>query len=157
MSGDAASGPGRAALRPLEDYRSATPRPILVPALLIGSATAIAISMPLAWHHREIPGPRAGLAVVHGYEIASWLIVAALLEIIFASRFHWRGFGYYGKWLLTILACLVTLAMFADYVDSGNRAAQLNMAGYYGPGFYVGLAATALLIVSVPAAWRTRD
>jgi len=142
-------------LTPLEDLHAEPRRLVLVPAALVAAVVLFAISMPLAWHHHVIPA--AGYTIVHGYQGANWLIVAAVIALVFAIVVRRRGFGYYGRWLLTIVGFLVTLGVYADYVDAGSRAYQIYVAPYYGPGFFVGVAATAVLVITVVAAWRTRD
>ena len=47
--------------------------------------------------------------------------------------------------------------MFADYVDTTTRAAQLYVVSvYFGPGFYVTLAGLFTLVAALVLAWRNR-
>ena len=68
-----------------------------------------------------------------------------------------RKLGGYSRALLSLLALLITIGVYADYIDAQTRAAQLYVAAYVGPGFYVAVAGTALIILSAVLVWRVRD
>jgi hypothetical protein len=123
--------------------------------MLVVVAVLDAVSMRLAWHRRVVPGD--GLRLVRGIESANWLIVVAALAFLFAMRFFWSTPGTLARWLMMITAFAIVMGMYADYVDWGDRAAQLNVQAYYGPGFFVGLAAAAMFISVTVLAWRFRD
>jgi hypothetical protein len=119
------------------------------------AAVLFAISMRLAWHHHVVPA--AGYTVVYGIQGASWLLVAAGLAAGFALRFAIQFPGGYSRALMSFLAVLITIGIYADYVDAQTRAAQLYVAAYVGPGFYVALAGTALVILAAVLVWTVRD
>lgn len=123
------------------------------------AALLVAVAMPLPWHHMRLLN--GGYTIVRGMETDSWLILVALIGLAFVSRFQRWPPRFYAKWLLTITAVLTAFGMFVDYIDWQNRAAQQagtltgpNTGTYFGPGFYVALAATAFLLVAAVIAWR---
>jgi hypothetical protein len=124
---------------------------------LVFAAVLFAISMRLAWHHQPLPGPVAGYSVLYGIQTASWLLVGAGLAAGFALRFAIQFPGGYSRALLSMLAFLITVGIYADYVDAQTRAAQLYVAAYVGPGFYVALAGTALTVLAAVLVWTMRD
>lgn len=143
-----------APLRPLSDYMSpaARPSPVL-PAVLLAGALVALVSMPLPWHHHDIPAH--GYTIVYGYQGANWLVVVAALCVVFAVRFLLMSPGFYAKWAVTIVAFLTTLGMYGDYVDSQDNAAQIFVKMYSGPGFYLGVALVPVLIAAAVMTWRT--
>ncbi|MBV8301241.1 MAG: hypothetical protein JOY68_04905 [Candidatus Dormibacteraeota bacterium] len=142
-------------LTPLSAYRKTPRRLVLLPLLLTLPAVLWLVSMPLVWHHHDIPGE--GYTVLHGYQVDSWLIVAALVSLGFALRFHRWGFGFAGKWLLAIFAVIVAIGLWADYIDNQIYAASVYAGSFYGPGFIVGALGAAVLVAALPVSWRTED
>jgi hypothetical protein len=127
----------------------------LLPAALTISPIMIAASMPLAWHHLHIPG--SSFAVVDGFSADSWLILVAVLAIAFAIRAFLTMPGLGVKWAVTVLAFLTVNGMFIDYFDWSLRGVSLYVQPYYGPGFFVSLAAAAVLVLAAILVWRTPD
>ncbi len=74
-----------------------------------------------------------------------------------ALRFFIKFPSVYSRASLTLLAFLITIGIYADYLDEQDRAGQLNAAAYVGPGFYVALAGMALIILAAVLVWRVRD
>jgi hypothetical protein len=143
-------------LKELADRAKAPPVPARTLALMLAATVPmIAVSMPLPWHHRIIPG--GGFTVIHGIEGANWLLVVAAIAVALGLRFRSLPAGYYTKWLLTITAFLTVIGMFAEYIDTQTRAAQNHVDAYVGQGFFVGLAATALIVASTVVAWRSAE
>ena len=143
-------------LKRLSEYESAAaPKALMSASALFLAAATFVVSMPLAWHHRFIPGD--GYTVVHGYQGASWLNVVAAVAVIFAVRLIRVPPGMYTKWLLTIAAFATFIGMAADYFDTLSRAAQVFADAYFGPGFWVSLAGTGLVIAASVVTWRTRS
>ena len=143
-----------APLKPLSDYMAPAERPSVVPSLvLLVAALVAAVSMPLAWHHHDVPA--AGYTIVYGIQGANWLVVVAVICAAFAVRFLRNSPGFYAKWSVTFIAFAVTLGMFADYLDSQDNAAQIFVKVYNGPGFYLGVVLVPVVISAAVAAWRT--
>lgn len=145
----------RGSLTPLSEYRSAPRRLLLLPAMLTIPAVLWVLSMPLPWHHHDIPGD--GFIVLFGYNVDSWLIIAALVAVGFAVRFRRHGIGLYTRWWLAIFAGAVCIGMSVDYIDNMSRSAAVFSKPFYGPGFVVGAIGAALLLVSLPVSWRIED
>jgi hypothetical protein len=127
----------------------------LLPAALTISPIAIAASMTLAWHHLHIPG--GSYAVVDGFSADSWLIVVAVVAIAFAIRTFLTMPSLGVKWAVTVLAFATVNGMFIDYFDWSLRGVSLYVQPYYGPGFFVSLAAAPVLVVAAILVWRTPD
>ncbi|HEY4869425.1 MAG TPA: hypothetical protein VII79_05400 [Candidatus Dormibacteraeota bacterium] len=121
------------------------------------AAVLFAVSMRLVWHHKPLTGPVAGYTVVYGIQGASWLLVAAGLAAGFALRVFIKFPGGYLRASLTLLAFLITIGIYADYLDEQERAGQLYAGAYVGPGFYVALAGTALMVLAAVLVWTVRD
>ena len=62
----------------------------------------------------------------------------------------------YSKWSLNLITFAVMLGMVVDYVDWTARAAQLYVDPYFGPGFYMSLAGTALIVAATVRSWFVR-
>jgi hypothetical protein len=127
----------------------------LLPAALTISPIMFAASMPLAWHHLHIPG--SSFAVVDGLSADSWLILVAALAIAFAIRTFLTAPSLGAKWAVTVLAFATVNGMFIDYFDWSLRGVSLYVQPYYGPGFFVSLAAAAVLVLAAILVWRTPD
>ena len=141
-------------LKRLTEYESApAPKALMSAAALFLAAATFVVSMPLAWHHRFISGD--GFTILYGYQGASWLNVVAAVAVIFAVRLVRTPPGMYTKWLLTITAFATFVGMAADYFDSLSRAALVFADVYFGPGFWVTLSGTGLVIVATVITWRT--
>ena len=127
----------------------------LLPAALAISPIAILVSMPLAWHHEQVPG--ASFTVVDGFTADSWLVLVAALAIAFAIRTYVTMPGLALKWAITVLAFATVNGMFIDYFDWSLRGVSLYVQPYYGPGFFVSLAGAAPLVVAAVLVWRAPD
>jgi hypothetical protein len=127
----------------------------LLPAALTISPIMIVASMPLAWHHLHIPG--SSFAVVDGFSADNWLILVAALAFAFAIRTFLTAPGLAVKWAVTALAFATVNGMFIDYFDWSLRGVSLYVQPYYGPGFFVSLAAAGVLVPAAILVWRTPD
>jgi len=128
---------------------------VLLPALLSAAAALCGAAMPLAWHHLDVPGE--GYTVLRGWDIASWLVVAAAPALAFAVRFSRWGFGYFGRPLLLAYTFCVCIGLYSDYINAQARAASLFASPYFGPGFFFGVVAAVLLISATVISVRTDD
>ena len=114
-----------------------------------------ATSMLLNWVGVFTSG--GSYVIANGIQQASWILVVAVVVIALAIRLA----------LVRRLACvhcafvgldfLVLLGMYIEYVDNLGRAELYTTKPYLGPGFYLALGATALLIAATVAGWRERD
>ena len=143
-----------APLRPLSEYMSPAARPApLLPCLLLAVTVIALAAMPLPWHHHDIPAE--GYTIIYGIQGANWLVVIAAVCALFASRCFRIAPGFYAKWAISIIAFVVTLGMYADYLDSQDNAAQIFVRVYNGPGFYLGVALVPVILAAAVTAWRT--
>ncbi len=122
--------------------------------MLVAAAALLAASQPLPWHHRVIPA--AGYVVVRGLDGASWITVIAALCLVMAVVFWIKVPEFYSKWSMTLLAFVAVLGIFVDYVNWDTRAAQLYESAYFGPGFYIALGASAIVVLATVRAWFVR-
>ena len=131
----------------------------LLVASLLAAAVAALVALPLPWHQREIPGPRAGLELVNGLTDAPWLIAIAAICLLFALRFLLTFPGFYTKWLVTLFALAVVLAMSGNSIGAQSAASQLNShwTAFNGSGFFLGVAVVPLVLLAVILAWRTAN
>jgi peptidoglycan/LPS O-acetylase OafA/YrhL len=138
---------------PLAEYDTTPPPPRReLTVILVAATLLLTLSMPLAWHHHEIPAD--SFIVVNGIDGANWLLVIGVIAIGLAVRFYSQPAGFYSKWLLTVTAFIATLGIFAEYIDNQTHAGQLHIEPYVGPGFYVGLVANTLLVAAALLSWR---
>jgi hypothetical protein len=128
---------------------------------LVAAALVAGVSMPLVWHHELLPNPAfygpPTLAVYNGVSADSWVIVAALIAAGLAVR-SWRVAPTFGVTLaVSILAFATVDGMFIDYFDWSRRGVSAFQPAFYGPGFFVALAASGLLVAAAVLAWRARE
>ncbi len=135
---------------PTSDERSSR----LMLAVLAGAALLFAASMPLPWHHHDVPA--AGYAVVPGIAADNWLVVVAAVLVAVVAWMAVQPPGYYILALLGVTVFVVSLGIFADYLDTEARSAQLYVSPYFGPGFFLAAAGGAVLIAGAVLAWRQR-
>jgi hypothetical protein len=144
------------ALRPLTAYQAERYRPripvivglIVVAALYVGS-------MFLNW--AGVVAVNGSYLIVTGLRQANWMLAVGVVVVVLAirlSRAPPTGFLHFG---FVALDFLVTLGLYIEYIDNLGRADADTMKPYLGPGFYIALGATALLIVSTVFGWRERD
>lgn len=130
-----------------------------VAAVLLLAAVVALISLPLAWHQKEVPGPRVVFRIAPGFEVAPWLAAIAVICVLLCVRFIVQSPGFYTKWIVLFVALATTIGIFGDYVDAQSKAAQMNPSSspYDGPGFYVGVALVPIMIAVTVLAWRDAD
>ena len=140
-------------------YREMSLGRVALLATLAATVLLFAASMPLPWHHRVFQGSTA-FVVVHGIEGDNWLIAMALIALVVLVRVVRDQVGAYTRWLMNLASLALLIGMFADYIDWQSRAVQRQQTAldyvpsYWGPGFYLALAGTALFIVANVLLWR---
>jgi hypothetical protein len=132
-----------------------------LPLALLLAAAAVIASMPLAWHHVVAPahiyyGPPT-VEVVNGLSAASWLLVVAAAAVLLAVRTLIARPGLAAAWWVTVVAAALVNGMFFDYFDWNTRGVSTDVHPYYGPGFFVCLAAAASAVAAAVFAWRERE
>ena len=108
--------------------------------------------MPLRWV--GVVTATGSYVIVSGIDKASWMLVAAAVTVAIAVRLMLAPPGGYFRFVLLLLDFLVALGLYIAYVDNEGRAASDSFTPYLGPGFFLALGATALLIAVSVLIWR---
>jgi len=149
------TNPREPILKPLSAYASPPTRPVYpIAVLLVEAAATLAASQPFPWHHAVIPA--AGYQVIRGVDGATWVAGIAALCLVMAAVFWRKPPEFYSKWSMGLIAFAATLGMFVDYINWMTRGAQLHVTPYFGPGFYIALAGTAIVVTAMVRTWFVR-
>jgi hypothetical protein len=140
-------------LKPLSAYQSRPYRPpLLVILALLTVSLLYACSMPLRWV--GVVTATGSYVIVSGIDKASWLLVAAAAIVAVALRLILAPPGGYLRFVLLLLDFLVALGLYIAYIDNEGRAASDSFSPYLGPGFFLALGATAVLVAASVLVWR---
>ena len=140
-------------LKPLSAYQSGPyrPRRVAITALFFVALLYVG-SMPLHWV--GVVTATGTYVIVSGIDKANWLLVAAAAIVAIAVRLMLAPPGGYLRFVLLLLDFLVALGLYIAYIDNEGRAASDSFSPYLGPGFFLALGATALLIAASVLVWR---
>jgi len=140
-------------LRPLSAYDAGPyrPRRTAIAALLVASAVYVG-SMPLHWV--AVISPTGTYEIVDGLQQANWILVGTVAIVAVAVALVRAPPGGFIRFSLVALDFAFTLGMYIEYIDNLGRADSLTVKPYLGPGFFLALGATALLIGASVVAWR---
>ena len=127
-----------------------------LPALLILAMVSYAVALPLPWHHRWDPALGA-YRLVDGIDGASWLLGVIVLCALLAWLLSREQAGFYTKMAAAVTAFLALTGMVVDFLNWQAVGAAANMPTYVGPGFFVALAGSGVLVLSTVLAWRWLD
>jgi hypothetical protein len=140
-------------LQPLSAYQ---PGPYRPRRLAIGALLAVAamylVSVPLHWV--GVVTATGSYRIVSGVERATWVVGVAAVVAAVALRLMRRPPGGYLRFLLLLLDFFVPLGMYIEYIDNVARASADGFPPYLGPGYFLALGATGVLIVASVFAWR---
>jgi hypothetical protein len=140
-------------LKPLSAYRSGPYRPPLAAiASLLLAAVLYTGSMPLHWV--GVVSATGSYVIVSGIDKASWVVAAASIIVALAVRLILAPPGGYIRFALLLLNFWVCLGLYIAYIDNQGRALSDTFTPYLGPGFFLALAAPALLIAASMFIWR---
>ena len=143
-------------LRPLSAYKVAPYRPRVLAILALGVVAVLYVaSMPLLWV--GVVDETGHYLHVTGIEKANWVLVAAAIVVAIAVRLIVAPPGGVLKFLLVFMDFYICVGLYIEYIDNVGRAEADQFTPYVGPGFFLTLAATALLIASTVLAWREHD
>jgi hypothetical protein len=142
-------------LRPLSEYQPRPYRPkwTAIAGLLVAAASYV-VSMPLHW--AGVVSQLGRYEIVSGIEQANWMIVAALAIVAIAVRLVREPPGGYIRFFFVFLDFFISLGLYIEYIDNVGRAETDGFAPYLGPGFFLALAGTGVLIGSGVIGWRER-
>jgi hypothetical protein len=140
-------------LKPLSAYQSGPyrPRRAAITALLLVALLYVG-SMPLHWV--GVVTATGTYVIVSGIDRASWILVAAAIIVAIAVRLMLAPPGGYLRFALLLLDFFICLGLHIAYIDNQGRAASDIRTPYLGPGFFLGLGATAVLIAATVVVWR---
>jgi hypothetical protein len=140
-------------LKPLSVYQSGRYRPprVAITALVL-TALLYMGSMPLHWV--GVVTTTGSYVIVSGIDKASWMLVAAAITVGIAVRLVLAPPGGYLRFALLLLDFCVCLGLYIAYIDNQGRAASDTFMPYLGPGFFLALGATAVLIAATIVVWR---
>jgi hypothetical protein len=143
-------------LKPLSEYQLGPYRPRRVATGgLFAVAVLYAVSMPLHWV--GVVTATGSYQIVSGIEQANWALVVAAIIVAIAVRLLRQPPGGYLRFLLLLLDFFVPLGMYIEYIDNDARASADGLPPYLGPGYFLALGATAVLILTSVFAWREPD
>jgi hypothetical protein len=142
-------------LKPLSAYESAPyrPRRVAITALLTAAVLYIG-SMPLHWV--GVVTSTGSYVIVSGVDKASWIVVAAAIVVAVAVRLMRAPPGGYLRFTLVLLDFCVCLGLYIAYIDNQGRALSDTFTPYLGPGFFLAVGASAVLIAASAFVWRDR-
>jgi hypothetical protein len=98
--------------------------------------------------------PSGTYAIVDGLRIANWVVGIAAVTVVIAVRLILVPPGSYVRALTVALDVLAVFGLMIEYFDNLGRAESLTVAAYFGPGYFLAMAATAVLIVATVLCWR---
>ena len=119
----------------------------LLPALLMLTIVSYAVALSLPWHHRWDPALGA-YRIVDGIDGASWLLGVIVLCAVLAWLLSRDQAGFYTKMAAAITAFLALTGMVVDYLNWQAVGAEANSPVFVGPGFYVALAGSGVLVLT---------
>jgi len=143
-------------LRPLTAYQEQPYRPRTpVIVTLIVVAALYAGSMFLNWV--GVVAVDGSYLIVTGLRQANWILAVAAVVVAVAVRLSIAPPAGFLRFVFLALDFSVALGLYIEYTDNVGRAEADTMTPYVGPGFFLALGATALLIASTVFGWRERD
>jgi hypothetical protein len=143
-------------LTPLPELRAPPYRPqILVIVGLVLVALLDGASVFLKWVGVITAG--GSYVIANGLQEASWMLVVAVVVAALAIRLTVAPPAAFVRCVFVALDFFVPLGMYLEYIDNLGRAESFTTTPYLGPGFYLALGSTGLLVVSTVLGWRERD
>jgi hypothetical protein len=143
-------------LTPMSRYQPPPYRPkVMVIVALLTVALLDTASMLLNWV--GVITDAGAYVIANGFEQASWVLVVAAVVIALAVRLVLGPPTGFVRCVFVGLDFLVPLGLYIEYINNLGRAESYTIAPYLGPGFFLALGATALLIAATVVGWRERD
>jgi len=143
-------------LSPLSRYQPRPYRPkVPVIVALLTVALLDVASMFLNWV--GVITDAGSYVIANGFEQASWVLVVAVVVIALGVRVIVGPPTGFVRCAFVGLDFLVPLGLYIEYVNNLGRAESYTTTPYLGPGFFLALGATGLLIAATVVGWRERD
>jgi hypothetical protein len=143
-------------LTPLSEYKAPPYQPKI---LVLGAFTLVALadgaSVLLNWVGVITPSGR--YVIARGIQQANWMLLVAVVVAALAIRLALAPPRAFTRFVFVALDFFVPLGMYIEYIDNLGRAESFTVAPYLGPGFYLALAATGLLIATTVMGWTERE
>lgn len=143
-------------LKPVSTYEPPPYRP-RVPVILgmVAVAALYAASMPLHWV--GVVNTGGNYVIVTGIQQANWLVLVAAIMVGLAIRLSLAPPAGFVRFVFVALDFFIPLGLYIEYIDNLGRADSYTIKPYLGPGFFLALATTALLVATTVLGWRQRD
>lgn len=125
----------------------------LLPALPLLAVVGFAVALLLPWHHRWDPALGA-YRIVSGIDGASWLLGVIVLCALLTWLLGRQRAGFFTKMAVALTTFLALTGMVVDYLNWEAVAGAANSPAYVGPGFYVALAGSGVLLLGTVLSWR---
>jgi hypothetical protein len=143
-------------LTPLSEYQSLPYRPrIEVVVAFTVVVLLYTFSMFLNW--AGVFTQSGSYVIVDGLRQANWLLIVAAILVALAVRISVAPPGGFVRSLFVALDFVVLLGLYGEYIDNLGRAESNNAKPYLGPGFFLALSTTALLVGATVRGWTARD
>jgi hypothetical protein len=147
---------GLMTLRALSAYQPAPYQPrIVAVAGLVVAAVLYACSMPLQWV--GVVTVSGAYVIVDGLRQANWLLLIAVMVIGLAVCLYRVPPGGFSRFAFLVINLLVLLGLCSEYFDNISRAEGNAIKPYLGPGFFLALAVTGVLIAATILGWNEQD
>ena len=101
--------------------------------------------------------PSGRYVIARGIQQANWMLLVAVVVAALAIRLALAPPRAFTRFVFVALDFFVPLGMYIEYIDNLGRAESFTVAPYLGPGFYLALAATGLLIATTVKGWTERE
>jgi hypothetical protein len=143
-------------LRPLSAYGAERYRPRILVIIALSLVAALYVgSMFLNWV--GVVTADGSYVIVTGLRQANWMLGVAGVVVVIAVRISRTPPAGLLHFAFVALDFVAGLGLYIEYIDNLGRAEADTLKPYVGPGFYVALGATGLLIMSTVFGWRERD
>ena len=143
-------------LRSLAEYQLERYRPKRL-AIVMLTAAAVLYATSTLFNWVGVVTPTGRYVIVNGLEQASWMLFVALVLIAVAARLTVAPPAGFMRFLFVGLDFAVPLGLYIEYIDNLGRAESDGFNAYLGPGYFMALGTTALLIAATVVSWRERD
>ncbi|HVC41368.1 MAG TPA: hypothetical protein VND54_05265 [Candidatus Saccharimonadales bacterium] len=118
-------------------------------------AALYTVSMFLSWVGVFTQSGR--YVIVDGLRQANWLLAVAAALVALAVRVSLAAPSGVVRFVFVVIDFVVLLGLYGEYIDNLGRAGSNSVKPYLGPGFFLALGTTALLVGATVLGWRERD
>jgi hypothetical protein len=143
-------------LKPLSSFQAQPyrPRTTVVAGLAVVAALYTG-SMFLNWVGVITAG--GSYVIVKGIQQANWILVVAAILVGLTVRVSRVPPDGIMRFLFVALDFFVPLGLYIEYIDNLGRAESYTTTPYLGPGFFLAVGATVMLVAATVLGWRERE